>query len=127
MNENVDILPRSVSDALMQYRDLREHMEGFTLKSEPLNDDVRERMQTLAGWLSPETMAQNLASALQGVWSSMSSGQGEVADHADTVLVLSEWAASIADVAAAVEELNECLRHDDLVRANVNKPGRDVT
>lgn len=127
MNENVDILPRSVSDALMQCRDLREYMEGFSLKSEPLNDDVRERMQTLAGWLSPETMAQNLASALQGVWSSMSSGQGEVADHADTVLVLSEWAASIADVAAAVEELNECLSHDERVRANVNQPGGNAT
>ena len=127
MDENVDILPRSVSDALMQYRDLREHMEGFSLKSEPLNDDVRERMQTLAGWLSPETMAQNLAAALRALWCAVQSRELSEKDQVNTLWLLAEWSDVIADTVFVKTELDDCLSHDERLRAGQKKPGRKAT
>jgi len=127
MNGNVDLRPRSVSDALMQCRDLREYLEDYSLKQESLPEDVSERMSILAGWLDPEGMAQNLAAALRTMWYAVKSGELAREDQVNALWLMSEWAEATAEVVYARQELENRLHHDERVRAKRKKAPRKTT
>ncbi|RME85081.1 MAG: hypothetical protein D6775_03730 [Caldilineae bacterium] len=115
--EREDLRPRSVSQALMQYRDLREYLDCYFSVREPLPADVRRRMEVLATWMSAETMAQNLAASLRALWCAVQSGEMSDSDVCDVLWLLAEQAEAVADVAFATEELHGRLHHDDLILA----------
>ncbi|HEC15727.1 MAG TPA: hypothetical protein ENI99_04010 [Sedimenticola sp.] len=127
MNENIDLRPRSISDALMQCRDLQEHLEGYSLNKESLPADLAKRMSILAGWLDPEGMAQNLAAALRTLWCAVKSGELAHEDQVNALWLMSEWAETTADAVYARQELENRLHHDEQVRAKQKKAPRKRT
>ncbi len=116
MSERKDPRPRSTSAALLEACDLRQYLEGYSLKQDRLPDDVRSRMQVLAGWLDPRGMALNLASALRVAWTAEASKELEDGDLVNCLWLLSDVADLLADVVFTRQELHDRLHYDELLR-----------
>ncbi len=115
---------RSAVDALSRWYELRERHHRIC-EPTPLAPEERLGMQEVRNFLDASSKATSLQGAINALWVAAASGELMHADLMETLALLGEAAALVAEVAYVAEEIDHRLHLADLAEATAGgKPAR---
>ena len=115
---------RSAVDALSRWYELRERHHRL-FEPTPLPPEERRELEAVRGFLDASGKATSLQGAINALWVAVSSGELLRSDLMETLALLGEAAALVAEVAYTAEEIDYRLHLADLAEATAGgKPAR---